>query len=110
MKAFLIAFALLILFPINIILTDGVSAAYAAESGGVRKAKEKTAKGVVKVVDPAAKAIVIKGNDEMTFTAEASLLKDIRVNDQVIIKYKEAYGKKCAHSIKADRKKKVKGR
>jgi hypothetical protein len=108
-KALLIACALLIAFPINITFTDGFNKAYAAESRGVKKAREKTAKGVVKVVDPAANALVINGKDEIAFTADAALLKDIMINDNVIIKYKEADGKKYAHSVKVDQKKKRKG-
>lgn len=105
MRSLLIVCALLIAFPINFILPDGLSRAYAAEGRGVKKAREKTAKGVVKAVDPAARAIVINGKAEITFIADAALLKDISVNDMVIIKYREANGKKYAHSIKVDRAK-----
>jgi hypothetical protein len=109
-KAFFVVLALLIVFPVSAIIGDSVGEAYAAENGITKKTREKTARGLVKVVDPAAKAIVIKGKDEFIFIAEESLLMDIKLNDKVTIRYKEAGGKKYAHSIKVDQKKKGKGR
>jgi hypothetical protein len=109
-KAFLIIFALLIAFPMNTMIGDSFCEAYAAQSGITKKAREKTAKGVVKVVDPAAKAIVINGKDELAFIAEEPLLKNIKVNDKVIIKYRESGGKKYAQSVKTEEKKKGKRR
>ena len=62
---------------------------------------------MVKAVDTAAGIIVIKSRDELIFTADESLLKEINVNDKVIIKYTEVSGKKCANSIKLESKKRT---
>jgi hypothetical protein len=107
-KVFLIALSLLFVFPVSIFFTDAVSFASASEKRIEKKSREKTASGIVKVIDPAAKALVINGRDEVVFIAEEALLKDIRINDKVIIKYKEAGGKKYAHSVKLEQKKKGK--
>lgn len=110
MKALFISLALLIVFPVSVMIADGVTTANAAESRVDKKTREKTVSGVVMAVDPAARAIVIKGKDEYTFTAEKELLIGIKVKDTVIVKYKEAGGKKYAQSIRTDLKKKGKGR
>jgi uncharacterized protein (DUF2344 family) len=87
---------------------DNVVTSKTADKKPEKKAREKTASGVVKAIDTAARVIVIKGRDELTFTADETLLKEINVNDKVIIKYTEKSGKKYANSIKLDSKKRAK--
>jgi hypothetical protein len=106
MKTLFITLALLVAFPFGII-SECVAPADAAEGRTAKKVREKSVRGVVKVVDPAAKVIVVHGGSDFCFTAEPALLRDINVNDRVIVRYVEQGGKKFARSIKHDQKTKV---
>jgi Cu/Ag efflux protein CusF len=108
MRIFFVALTLLFVFPLHIIAANSAAASQTAEKKTEKKAREKTANGVVKVIDTASKVIVIQGRDELAFSAEETLLKEINVNDKVIIKYTEKGGKKFANSIKLDSKKRSK--
>jgi hypothetical protein len=97
---------MLFLFPIAAMAADNSVQSVATE----KKAREKTARGEVKVVDAAARVLIIVGKDEVAFIADESLLRDIRVNDKVTVKYSERAGKKILNSVKIDSKQKGKKR
>jgi hypothetical protein len=108
MKVFFFAIALLIMFPLSILAADNSATSVRTDKIIEKKQREKTAKGVVKVVDATAKTIVIKGKDELLFTADEVLLREIRINDQVTVKYFEKDRVRTATSIKLDTKQKGK--
>ena len=106
MRALIVALALLILYPLNVPAVDSTDTTKPSERKTEKKAREKTAEGIVKAIDTATGIIVIQGREEFIFTADEFLLKEININDKVIIKYTEKSGRKYANSIKPDSKKK----
>ncbi len=72
-----------------------------AEEKKAEKAKTKQVTGEVAAVDAAAKSITVKGKKaDVTMSAEANLLADVKVGDKVIAKYAVKDGKNVAKSIK----------
>jgi hypothetical protein len=106
MRLFVLAAAFMLIVPMTVISPDFVQPASAAEKKAEKRYRERTMKGEVKAVDPAAKAIIVKGNEEITFIADEIVLKDIKISDHVIVKYIEKDGYKIANGIKADTKQK----
>jgi hypothetical protein len=107
MRILVLAAAFMLIVPMTVMSPDFVQPASAAEKKPEKRFKEKTLKGEVKAVDPSAKAIIVKGNEEITFIADEIILKDIKVSDRVIVKYIEKDGYKIANAIKADTKQKL---
>ena len=106
MRIFVLAAAFMLIVPMTVMSPDFVQPASAAEKKAEKRYKERTMKGEVKAVDPAAKAIIVKGNEEVTFVADEIILKDIKISDHVIVRYIEKDGYKIANGIKADTKQK----
>jgi Cu/Ag efflux protein CusF len=106
MRILVLAVAFMLIIPMTVMSPDFVQPASAAEKKAEKRFKERTMKGEVKAVDPSAKAIIVKGNEEITFVADEIILKDIKVSDRVTVKYIEKDGYKTANSIKADSKQK----
>lgn len=72
-----------------------------ADEKKAEKAKVKQVTGEVVAVDAAAKSITVKGRKaDVTMSAEANLLADVKVGDKVTAKYTVQDGKNVAKSIK----------
>jgi hypothetical protein len=108
MRIVSLAIAMFLVFPIAVMSADSNVQFKASEKKADKKAREKTTWGEVKVVDPAARVLIIVGKDEISFAAREEMLKGICVNDNVIIKYTERDGRKTVSSIKVDSKQKGK--
>jgi hypothetical protein len=106
MRTVALAIAMLLIFPLAVMSADSSIQPKAAE----KKVREKISRGEVKVVDPAARVLIVVGKDEVSFTADSEMLRDIRLNDQVTVKYTEKDGMKTVSSIIVDSKQKGKKR
>lgn len=68
---------------------------------GERKTTVKQITGEVVAIDQVAKTITIKGKRaELLLSADENILKDIKIGDKVVAKYKEKEGKMIAHRLK----------
>jgi Cu/Ag efflux protein CusF len=104
MRIFVLAAAFMLIVPITVMSPDFAQPASAVEKKAEKRFRERTMKGEVRSVDAAAKAIIVKGNEEVSFVADESILKDIKISDQVTVKFIEKDGYKIANSIKTDSK------